>query len=105
MKIVMDRNYCDAFRSFCARCSAAFVRKPDGTDRPCVIDIIDDGNDEVLKFELRGNGQTLKVVLTDEAQQGLAREGWEFLAELHPSYLRAGAAERWRQLAVMAAHT
>ena len=34
MKIVMDRNYCDAALSFCAECSAAFFQKPQGTDPP-----------------------------------------------------------------------
>lgn len=41
MKIVLDRSYCDAALPFCARCSAAFFRKPLGTDRPCIVAIID----------------------------------------------------------------
>ena len=32
MKIVMNRGFCDASRPFCATCSAAFFRKPMGTD-------------------------------------------------------------------------
>jgi len=48
MKIVMDRGYCDATLNFCSRCSAAFFRKPMGTDRPCIVDIVDDGNDDLL---------------------------------------------------------
>jgi hypothetical protein len=65
MKIIMDRDLCDASRSFCARTS----------------------------------GRTLEFDLTDEVQEGLALEGWEFLADFYPSYLRTGAAERWRKLA------
>lgn len=99
MKIVMDRNYCDASRSFCAMCSAAYFRKPTGTDRPCIVSITDDGDDDVLHFTLRTNGRTIDFDLTEEVQEGLALEGWEFLADFYPSYLRTGAAERWRALA------
>jgi hypothetical protein len=28
MKIILDRHYCDASLSFCARCSAAFSATP-----------------------------------------------------------------------------
>jgi hypothetical protein len=99
MKIIMDRGLCDASRSFCASCSAAYFRKPFGTDRLCIAAIIDDGRDDVLHFEVRTSGRTLEFDLTDEVQEGLALEGWEFLADFYPSYLRAGAAERWRKLA------
>jgi hypothetical protein len=99
MKIVMDRNYCDASRSFCASCSAAFFRKPLGTDRPCIVSVIDDGDDDVLHFVVRTSGRTLTFDLTEELQEGLAIEGWEFLADFYPSYLRKGAAKRWRALA------
>jgi hypothetical protein len=104
MRIIMDRGYCDASRSFCARCSATFFRKPMGTDRPCVVDVIDDGDDDLLHFELRTSGQTLTFDLTQELQEGLALEGWEFLAAFYPSYLRSGAAERWRALSTLPPH-
>lgn len=99
MKIIMDRGLCDASRSFCAVCSAAYFRRPFGTDRLCVAAIVDDGRDDVLHFEVRTSGRTLEFDLTDEVQEGLALEGWEFLADFYPSYLRAGAAERWRKFA------
>lgn len=98
MKIVMDRGYCDASLTFCARCSAAFFQKPLGTDRPCIVDVIDDGNDDVLHFEVRTDGRTLEFDLSDELQEGLAIEGWEFLADFSPEFFRHGAAQRWREL-------
>lgn len=104
MKIIMDRGYCDAARSFCARCSAAFFQKPMGTDRPCVVAVIDDGDDDMLHFEVRTSGQTLTFDLTKDLQEGLALEGWEFLADFYPSYLRTGAAERWRELSKLTDH-
>lgn len=98
MKIVMDRGYCNASGQFCSRCSAAFFRKPLGTDRPCVVAVEDDGNDELIEFEILSEGRTLQFVLTDENREGLSLEGWEFLADFHSAYLREGAADRWRDL-------
>ncbi len=99
MKIVIDRDYCDADLSFCARCSAAFFQKPLGTDRPCIVEVADDGDEEHLHFVLKTDGRTLTFTLTEEVQKGLALEGWEFLADFDPALFRRGAAERWRALA------
>lgn len=106
MKIVLDRGYCDAALSFCARCSAAFFRSPMGADRPCVVDVIDDGHDDLVHIEVRTDGRTIEFDLTEELQEGLALEGWEFLADFDPGFFRTGAAERWRALARLpAAHS
>lgn len=98
MRIVMDRGYCDATLTFCARCSAAFFQKPMGTDRLCVVDVVDDGNDDMLHFEVRTEGRVLEFDLTKELQEGLAIEGWEFLADFEPALFRHGAAQRWLDL-------
>ena len=98
MRIIMDRGLCDAALTFCARCSAAYFSKPMGTDRPCVIEVIDDGRDDILHFEVRTDGRVLEFDLTDEVQEGLATEGWEFLADFDPAFFRTGAAERWKEL-------
>lgn len=105
MRIVMDRGLCGAALSFCARCSATYFQKPLGTDRPCILNVIDDGRDDVLEFYVRTDGRTLHFELTDEVQEGLALEGWEFLADFDPALFRWGAAERWRKISAMpAAH-
>ncbi len=98
MKIILDRGLCDATLEFCSRCSAAFFRKPLGTDRPCVVAVIDDGRDDVLHFVLRTDGRELEFDLTDEVREGLITEGWEFLADFDPALFRHGAAERWREI-------
>jgi len=98
MRIVMDRGYCDAALSFCARCSAAYFQKPMGTDRPCIVDVVDDGNDDLLHFVVLSDGRTLEFDLTEDLQEGLAIEGWEFLIDFEPDLFRHGAAERWRAL-------
>ncbi|MCS7038869.1 MAG: hypothetical protein RMN24_08020 [Anaerolineae bacterium] len=99
MIVIMDRALCDASLGFCARCSAAFFQKPLGTDRPCIRQIIDDGDDEVIGFVLLTDGRTLRFTLTDETLEGLRLEGWEFLADFDPALIRRGAAARWRELA------
>lgn len=98
MIIYMNRGLCDAALPFCARCSAAFFRKPMGTDRPCVSKIVDDGNDDLLHFVVTTDARTLEFDLTKDLQEGLASEGWEFLADFDPALFRHGAAERWRKL-------
>lgn len=98
MKIIMDRDYCDASLPFCARCSAAYFRRPMGTDRPCIVDVIDDGDDELLHFVLLTDGREMEFDLTEEVQVGLAAEGWEFLADFDPGFFREGAAQRWKEL-------
>ena len=96
MKIIMDRGLCDAALSFCARCSATYFQKPMGTDRPCVLNVIDDGKDDVLEFYVRSDGRTLHFELTDELQE-------EFLADFDPALFRTGAAARWKKIDQMAA--
>ncbi len=104
MRIVMDRGYCDASLTFCSRCSAAFFQKPMGTDRPCIVEIVDDGNDDLIHLVVNTDGRTLEFDLTEDLQEGLALEGWEFLIDFDPALFRTGAADRWRKLAQIPAH-
>jgi hypothetical protein len=103
MIIYMNRGLCDASLPYCARCSAAFFRKPMGTDRPCVSRIIDDGQDDILHFVVNTDDRTLEFDLTKDLQEGLSTEGWEFLIDFDPALFRHGAAERWRKLSQLPA--
>lgn len=103
MKIIMHRGLCDASLSFCARCSAGYFQKPLGTDRLCIAKIIDNGKDDVLEFVVFTDQRSLKFELTSELQEGLAIEGWEYLADFDPAFIRRGAARRWRGLGRAAA--
>lgn len=62
MIIYMHRGY--ASMPYCARCSAAFFRKPMGTDRPCVTRIVDDGREDMLHFVVTTDNRTLEFDLT-----------------------------------------
>jgi hypothetical protein len=103
MKIIMNRGFCDANLEFCSRCSAAFFRKPLGTDRPCIVSITDEEDLDHLEFVLLTDDRQLRFELTDELQDGLSIEGWEFLADFDPALTRKGAAERWRRIAKLPA--
>jgi hypothetical protein len=97
MKVVIDRDLCDASLPFCARCSAAFIRYPEGSDRMCIMDVIDDGR-ETLTLELHTENRRLEVALTDEERELASVEGWEALADFDPALFRTGAMERWREI-------
>jgi hypothetical protein len=97
MKVVIDRDLCDASLPFCQRCSAAFIRYPEGTDRLCIREVIDDGK-ETLTLQMLTDGRELTVELTDEQREIASVEGWEALADFDPALFRSGALERWREI-------
>lgn len=100
MKVVIDRDLCDASLPFCSRCSAAFIRYPEGSDRLCIQDVIEDGK-ETLTIEMYTDQQTLVIELTDEMQELASVEGWESLADFDPALFRSGANERWREIRML----
>jgi hypothetical protein len=105
MKVIIDRNLCDNSLTFCQRCSAAFFRDPEGTDRLCIMDIIEDGKD-TLSLEMYTDGRVLEIELTEEERELASVEGWEALADFDPALFRTGAEERWREIRLLdAAHT
>ena len=97
MKVVIDRNLCDTNLAFCQRCSAAFIRNPEGTDRLCIRDIGDDGSD-LLTIVMNTDGRVLTIELSEEERELASVEGWEALADFDPALFRSGASERWREL-------
>lgn len=102
MKVVMDRGLCDSSLTYCQRCSAALFRHPEGYDRLCIVDIEDDGK-ETLTLQMRTDGRTLELELTEEERELAAVEGWEALADFDPALFRTGATERWRELSKLPA--
>lgn len=102
MKVVMDRDLCSASLPFCQRCSAAFIRYPEGTDRLCIRDVVDDGN-ESLTLQILTDGREISVELSDEQRELASVEGWEALADFDPALFRPGALERWREIRLLPA--
>lgn len=103
MKVVIDRNLCNTSLPFCQRCSAAFIRYPEGSDRLCILDVVDDGKD-TLTLEMLTDGRHLVIELTDEMQEIASVEGWEALADFDPALFRTGANERWREIRLLPAN-
>jgi hypothetical protein len=97
MRVIIDRGLCDASLSYCERCSAAFLRNPEGVDRACILDIVDDGSD-LLTLELRTDQRVLQVELTEELRELSGVEGWEVLGDFDPTLFRSGAEARWQQI-------
>ncbi len=97
MKVVIERDLCDASLPFCQRCSAAFIRYPEGVDRPCIMAIEEDGK-ETLTILLHSDNRTIEIELTEEERLLASVEGWEALADFDPALFRTGALERWRKI-------
>ena len=97
MRVVIDRDLCDASLPFCSRCSAAFIRYPEGSDRMCIREIVDDGK-EALTIVMHTDDRVLEMELSEENRELASVEGWEALADFDPALFRAGASERWREL-------
>lgn len=97
MRVVIDRDLCDASLPYCQRCSAAFIRYPQGVDRHCIREVIDDGS-ELLTIEMKTDGRELVLELTEEERAIASIEGWEVLADFDPALFRTGAMERWHDL-------
>jgi hypothetical protein len=97
MKVFIDRDLCDASLPFCQRCSAAFIRYPEGSDRLCIREITDDGQDE-LTIIVHSDNRTLEITLSEDERELASIEGWEALADFDPALFREGAINRWREL-------
>jgi hypothetical protein len=97
MKVIIDRSLCDATLAFCERCSAALIRYPEGHDRHCITEIIDDGQN-LLTLEIATDGRVLEIELSEEMRELAATEGWEVLADFDPTLFRSGALQRWHEL-------
>ncbi len=97
MKVIIDRDLCDASLPFCQRCSAAFIRYPEGSDRMCIKDIVEDGSED-LTIVMHTDDRILEATLSAEERDLASVEGWEALADFDPALFRDGALERWREL-------
>lgn len=103
MRVVIDRDLCDASLPFCQRCSAAFIRYPEGVDRHCIREVVDDGSD-LLTIQMKTDGREFVIELTEEERDLASVEGWEALANFDPALFRTGAMERWHLISALPAH-
>lgn len=97
MRVSIDRNLCNTSLPFCQRCSAAFIRFPEGEDRLCIMEVVDDGK-ETLTLHMLTDDRELEIELTDEQREIASVEGWEALADFDPALFRSGANRRWAEI-------
>lgn len=103
MRVSIDRNLCNTSLSFCQRCSAAFIRYPEGTDRLCIMSVEDDGK-ESLTLHMLTDGREIEIELSDEQREIAGVEGWEAIADFDPALFRSGARARWDAIRQMPAN-
>ena len=87
MKVTIDRRLCDHVLSECEQCFARFVRNPQGEDRACITEYVDDG-DPVLYLTLRYDDQEEVLVLSPEERELVASEGWSQSVKVTPKFYR-----------------
>ena len=89
MKVTIDRNICDASLNSCEHCFSFFIQHPEGVDRYCIIEQVDDGREDVLTLTLRTDGAERTVVLDEEKRKLVTTEGWASLVDFVPDFYRA----------------
>ena len=73
----------------CEHCFSFFVQNPEGVDRYCIVEQVEDGSD-VLTLTLMTDGQVRTMSLDEEQREMVASEGWSSLVDFVPKFYRAG---------------
>jgi hypothetical protein len=87
MKVTIDRNICGAALNACEHCFSIFAQHPQGVDRYCIVEQIDDGSDE-MTLTIRSNGHEQTSTLDEAQRQMVASEGWSALVNFVPQFYR-----------------
>ena len=89
MKVTIDRNICGASLNACEHCFSFFVQHPEGVDRYCIVEQVEDGSD-VLTLRLLTDGQERTLALDKAQRELVVTEGWSSLVDFVPKFYRAG---------------
>ena len=87
MKVTIDRDICNAALNACEHCFSIFAQHPQGVDRYCIVEQIDDGTD-VLTLTIRSGGYEQTLALDEAQRQLVATEGWSSLVDFIPRFYR-----------------
>ena len=87
MKVTIDRNLCNHALSECERCFARFISNPEGEDRSCITEYIDDA-DPILTLTLKYDSSEEVLTLTPEQRKLVAAEGWSQFVKVKPKFYR-----------------
>ena len=66
---------CKGSLSFCERCFGILVTTPQGTERPCVTSLSDDGS-ELLTLNIISAEREDKLTLAPADSKAVALDGW-----------------------------
>ena len=89
MKVTIDRNICDASLNSCEHCFSFFIQHPEGVDRYCIVEQVDDGSDKMTLTLLSGPVQRT-LGMEDKERDKAATEGWASLVDFVPRFYRGG---------------
>jgi hypothetical protein len=89
MKVTIDRNICDASLNSCEHCFSFFIQHPEGVDRYCIIEQVDDGSDK-MTLTMLTDGLERTLVLDDKDREMVAAEGWASMVDFVPKFYRGG---------------
>ena len=87
MKVTIDRGLCTHALSECERCFARFVSNPEGVDRSCITEYVED-SDPILTLTLKYDGVEEILHLTPEQRQVVANEGWSQFVKVRPRFYK-----------------
>jgi len=69
MKVTINRNICGASLNACEHCFSFFAQHPEGVDRYCIVEQVEDGSDLLTLKLLTDN--TERTLVLDEKQREL----------------------------------
>jgi hypothetical protein len=81
MRVIINRNLCGHHPAGCETCFGEFLRKGAVPDRSCMIDVIDDGTDQVTAVITSG-AHTATLVVTDENREEIIYDGYMKFVDL-----------------------
>jgi hypothetical protein len=87
MKVTIDRTLCDHVLPECERCFARFVRNPEGVDRCCITEYVDDA-EPTLTLTLKYDGHEEVLALSPEERELVVSEGWSRFVKVPPKFYR-----------------
>lgn len=87
MKVTINRNICGASLNACEHCFSFFAQHPEGVDRYCIIEQVDDGS-ELLTLTLLTDSVERTVILDDKQREAVALDGWASLVDFVPQFYR-----------------
>jgi hypothetical protein len=75
MRVTINRNTCPAHLAFCERCLGRFLLYPEGYERRCFEELVEDGSPD-LTILLHTGDNYVEFVLNEEQRRLIAGEGW-----------------------------